>query len=558
MSSLSELSSSSVSQADEEFIRQLIINAEQHILLHHVNKLLTLPTFQNIIQIPTPEPIGQIKKGFAEACYLTGCFPFNVVSRIIGPRGCTVKAIQILCGCSIQLDFIKYNLLQIQIHARPDYESIVKFKIWKAFELIHCLLRTDPSGEDMVKIIQFDDLKFYENQVEIIKNCFTTQQPYHSDINDASAVSSNDYSVVKRFSLEMLKVLEKRMLTYHMNNLLELPMLRDIFSIPLPAASGRVINGYAKKIYSALDFPFNIGGRIIGPRGLTAKVIQAVCGCRIRLRCKEVNPLQVEVFVERDFESIVEFKLWRAFECIDCLLKTFSSDEDMVNEIQLKDLKLYTAQVEMFNAYFSFNCANFSDADSLNALLNEKDLLTTVAIVDMFEKLEKNIGFYHIKNLLTLTRLHNMLRIPPPERDGEIRTEFAVKSYSTLNYPFDVAGRIIGPHNLTAIAIQNICECRIQLRYEQNNTLKVMVSAENDCENVLKFKLWKAFQCIDCLLEIYPFDEDFVGAVQQTDLHFWERQMEIIFNNLPIISSLPVSQQDASFAVSSENFKKTN
>ncbi|KRZ77712.1 hypothetical protein T10_5818 [Trichinella papuae] len=545
MTSLSELSST-VKQADkdstQQFIRQLIINAEEHILLHHVNKLLTLPLFQSIIQIPTPEPSGEIKKGFAETCYSTAGFPYNVASRIIGPRGCTVKAIQVLCGCSIQLNFIKDNLLQIQIFVQPNYESIVKFKIWRAFQLIYCLLRIDPSGEDMVKTIQFDDFKFYESQVEIIKNCFTIQQPYHSDIDDVSAVSSNYYSVVKRFSLEMLKVLEKQMLTYHMNNLLELPMLRNIFSIPLPAASGGVTNGYAKKIYSTLDFQFNIAGRIIGPRGLTVKVIQTVCGCRIRLRCKEVNALQVEVFVERDFESIVEFKLWRAFECINCLLEAFSSDEDVVNAIQLKDLKLYATQVEMFNAHFSFNCVNFSNADSLNAPLNEKDLLTTVAIVDMFEKLEENTSLYHMKNLLTLTRLQNILRLQPPVGNGEIRTAFAMKSYSTLNYPFDVASRIIGPHSLTAIAIQNICECRIQLQYEKNNTLKVMVSAENDYENILKFKLWKAFQCINCLLEIYPCDEDFVGAIQQTDCYFWERQMEIIFNGLPIISSLPVSQ----------------
>ncbi|KRY97224.1 hypothetical protein T11_16048 [Trichinella zimbabwensis] len=50
--------------------------------------------FQNIIQILTPEPSGEIKKGFAETCYSTAGFPYNVASRIIGPRGFTVKAIQ--------------------------------------------------------------------------------------------------------------------------------------------------------------------------------------------------------------------------------------------------------------------------------------------------------------------------------------------------------------------------------------------------------------------------------------------------------------------------------
>ncbi|KRY20938.1 hypothetical protein T03_1262 [Trichinella britovi] len=115
----------------------------------------------------------------------------------------------------------------------------------------------DPSGKDMVQAIQSDDFKFYKSRVEMIKNCFTIQQPYHSDVNDINAVSRNHYSVGKRFSVEMLKVLEKQMLTCHINNLLELPMFRDIFSIPSPAVSGRFTNGCAKKIYSILDFPFN-------------------------------------------------------------------------------------------------------------------------------------------------------------------------------------------------------------------------------------------------------------------------------------------------------------
>ncbi|KRZ61399.1 hypothetical protein T02_6359 [Trichinella nativa] len=68
-----------------------------------------------------------------------------------------------------------------------------------------------------------------------------------------------------------------------------------------------------------------------------------------------------------------------------------------------------------------------------------------------------------------------------------------------------------------------------------------MVFAENDYDSILMFKLWKAFQCINCLLEIHPFYKDIVGEIQQADSQFWERQMEIIFNGLPIISSLPVS-----------------
>ncbi|KAL1239462.1 KH domain-containing RNA-binding protein QKI [Trichinella pseudospiralis] len=536
MTSLSELSSA-VKQTDEDstkqFIRQLIINAEEHILLHHVNKLLAVPMFQNIIQIPTPEPSGQIKKGFAETCYSTTGWPYKLGSRIIGPRGCTVKAIQVLCGCSIRLIFLNDNLLKIQILVEADYESIVKFKIWKAFQLIYCLLRIDPSGEDMVKIIQFDDLKFYENQVEIIKNCFTTQQPYHSDINDASAVSSNDYSVVKRFSLEMLNVLERHMVPYHMNKLLELPMFRDIFSIPSPAASGRVKLGYAKRIYSALNYPFNIASRIMGPRGLTIKVIQILCGCRIQLRWKKMNVLQITVFTEKNFESTVNFKLWRAFECINRLLKIPPTGEDVIKAIQFNDWKFYKSQYELHKIRFPNQYLRHSDLDSVNVLLCKQNSATTQNVLNMFTKLEENMLLYHMKNLLSLPMLQNILYAPHPRRSGEIKEASAMKIYSALHYPFDVAGRIIGPHGLTVKAIEKTCECRIHLKYEKENTWKVTVLAENDVDSILKFKIWKSFQCIDYLLKVYPYDEDFVGAIQYADSRFWERQMEIIYNSLP-------------------------
>ncbi|KRX65633.1 hypothetical protein T06_15988 [Trichinella sp. T6] len=363
-----------------------------------------------------------------------------------------------------------------------------------------------------------------------------------------------DEDSTEQFIMQLIINVEKHILLHHVNKLLALPMIQNIIQIPTPEPSGQIKKGFAETCYSTAGLPYNMAGRIIGPRGCTVKAIQLFCGCRIRLRWKEVNALQVEVFVERDFESIVNFKLWRAFECINCLLKTFSSDEDMVNAIQLKDLKFYAARAEMLKVHFP---VNLSGADLLNAPLNEKNSFITVGIVDMFEKLEENILLYHMKNLLTLTRLQNILHLPPPVKFGKIKNGFATKIYSSLHYPFDVAKRIIGPNSLTAKAIQNICECRIQLLHEKNNTIKVMVFAENDYDSILMFKLWKTLQCINCLLEIHPFGKDFVGEIQQADSQFWERQMEIIFNSLPIISSLPVPQYDSTFTVSSENLKKT-
>ncbi|KRX17657.1 hypothetical protein T07_4511 [Trichinella nelsoni] len=540
MAALNQLSST-VKQADndstEQFIRQLIINVEEHILLHHVNKLLALPMFLKIIQIPMPEPSGQIKKGCAKACYSTTGLPYNLGSRIIGPRGCTVKAIQKLCACSIQLNFIEDNLLQIQIVVEPDYESTVNFKIWRAFQIIHSLLQYYPTGKDMVKTIQFDDFNFYENHVEIINNCYTIQKPYPSDINDVITVSSDYYSVGKRFLLEMLKVLEKKMLTYHMNNLLVLPMFQKIFCIPQPAPIGKVQIGYAMKIYSASNYPFSIASRIIGPRGLTIKVIQTLCKCRIHLRWKEINVLQIKVFTEKNFRSIVDFTIWKAFECINRLLEIPPTEEDAVKAIQCNDLEFYKSQYKLLKSRCLIHYPHHSDTDSVNALLSEKKYETIRNVLNMFTKLEENLSLYHMKNLLSLPVLQNVLHAPPPQPSGEIEKIDSIKKYSTWRCPFDIGSRIIGPHGFTVKAIEKICECRIHVEYEKEHTWKVTVRAENDVLSTLNFKIWKSFECIDYLLKIYPYDEDNVDVIQRADLQFWERQMEIIFNSLPVLLS---------------------
>ncbi|KRY25534.1 hypothetical protein T03_5943, partial [Trichinella britovi] len=110
----------------------------------------------------------------------------------------------------------------------------------------------------------------------------------------------------------------------------------------------------------------NIAGRTIGSRGLTVKFVDAASDCV----GKKSMHYKSKYSSSRDFESIVKFKLWRAFECINCLLKTFSSDEDMVNAIQLKNLKFYATQAEMLKVHFPIN---LSGVDSLNAPLYEKN-----------------------------------------------------------------------------------------------------------------------------------------------------------------------------------------
>ncbi|XP_048125573.1 protein quaking-like [Alosa alosa] len=128
----------------------------------------------------------------------------------------------------------------------------------------------------------------------------------------------------------------------------------------LPDAIGAVVQLQEKLYVPVKEYPdFNFVGRILGPRGLTAKQLEAETGCKIMVRGKgsmrdkkkeEQNrgkpnwehlneDLHVLITVE-DAQNRAEIKLKRAVEEVDKLLVPAAEGEDSLKKMQLMELAI--------------------------------------------------------------------------------------------------------------------------------------------------------------------------------------------------------------------------
>jgi len=130
--------------------------------------------------------------------------------------------------------------------------------------------------------------------------------------------------------------------------------------LELPSPAGKTVTLSKKVFVPAKDFPdYNFVGRILGPRGLTAKQLEQETGCKIMVRGKgsmrdkkkeEQNrgrpnwehlneELHVLITVE-DSENRAEIKLQRAVAEIDKLLIPAIEGEDDLKKKQLMELAI--------------------------------------------------------------------------------------------------------------------------------------------------------------------------------------------------------------------------
>ncbi|XP_012696725.1 protein quaking-B isoform X2 [Clupea harengus] len=128
----------------------------------------------------------------------------------------------------------------------------------------------------------------------------------------------------------------------------------------LPDAVGPVVQLQEKLYVPVKEYPdFNFVGRILGPRGLTAKQLEAETGCKIMVRGKgsmrdkkkeEQNrgkpnwehlneDLHVLITVE-DAQNRAEIKLKRAVEEVNKLLVPAAEGEDSLKKMQLMELAI--------------------------------------------------------------------------------------------------------------------------------------------------------------------------------------------------------------------------
>ncbi|XP_005991574.1 KH domain-containing RNA-binding protein QKI isoform X3 [Latimeria chalumnae] len=131
-------------------------------------------------------------------------------------------------------------------------------------------------------------------------------------------------------------------------------------SAELPDAAGPIVQLQEKLYVPVKEYPdFNFVGRILGPRGLTAKQLEAETGCKIMVRGKgsmrdkkkeEQNrgkpnwehlneDLHVLITVE-DAQNRAEIKLKRAVEEVKKLLVPAAEGEDSLKKMQLMELAI--------------------------------------------------------------------------------------------------------------------------------------------------------------------------------------------------------------------------
>ncbi|XP_029608910.1 protein quaking isoform X1 [Salmo trutta] len=131
-------------------------------------------------------------------------------------------------------------------------------------------------------------------------------------------------------------------------------------SSELPDAVGPMVQLQEKLFVPVKEYPdFNFVGRILGPRGLTAKQLEAETGCKIMVRGKgsmrdkkkeEQNrgkpnwehlneDLHVLITVE-DAQNRAEIKLKRAVEEVNKLLVPAAEGEDSLKRMQLMELAI--------------------------------------------------------------------------------------------------------------------------------------------------------------------------------------------------------------------------
>ncbi|XP_068087855.1 KH domain-containing RNA-binding protein QKI isoform X6 [Hyperolius riggenbachi] len=131
-------------------------------------------------------------------------------------------------------------------------------------------------------------------------------------------------------------------------------------SAELPDGIGPIVQLQEKLYVPVKEYPdFNFVGRILGPRGLTAKQLEAETGCKIMVRGKgsmrdkkkeEQNrgkpnwehlneDLHVLITVE-DAQNRAEIKLRRAVEEVKKLLVPAAEGEDSLKKMQLMELAI--------------------------------------------------------------------------------------------------------------------------------------------------------------------------------------------------------------------------
>ncbi|XP_060939337.1 protein quaking-A isoform X2 [Limanda limanda] len=232
--------------------------------------------------------------------------------------------------------------------------------------------------------------------------------------------------------------------------------------LELPEALGPIVHLQEKLFVPVKEYPdYNFVGRILGPRGLTAKQLEAETGCKIMVRGKssmrdkkkeEQNrgkpnwehlneDLHVLITVE-DTQARAELKMRRAVEEVKKLLVPAAEGEDNLKKMQLMELAI-------LNGTYRDN--NIKSPAAAAAQGSRLIAAPSGQVMPQQSLRPQTPGGGQIMNLIRPTQMATMMSngtptlVPPSPDGGLIYTTpydypYALAPTSLLEYPIDHSG----------------------------------------------------------------------------------------------------------------------
>lgn len=238
----------------------------------------------------------------------------------------------------------------------------------------------------------------------------------------------------------------------------------------LPDAEGPIAQLQEKLYVPVKEYPdFNFVGRILGPRGLTAKQLEAETGCKIMVRGKssmrdkkkeEQNrgkpnwehlneDLHVLITVE-DSQNRAEIKLKRAIEEVKKLLVPAAEGEDSLKKMQLMELAILNGTYRDANiksSAFAFSLAATAQAPRMisghSQMMQPTGLRTPAPTAPTLMPLIRQIQTSAL--MPTGTHHHSATLVSQTPESGIIYAPYdypytLAPATSILEYPIDSSG----------------------------------------------------------------------------------------------------------------------
>ncbi|KRY83174.1 hypothetical protein T4D_4366 [Trichinella pseudospiralis] len=377
------------------------------VMEHYIEELFGIDFFKQIL-IP-PHPYGRVRRKKFTKVIATNEYNFNVASRIIGPKGSTVKTIERYSGCRVKLINTRSNPLHVKIVAK-DYVNVAKWRIEKALEGIQHVLNNENYN---VSLNQLGELAVRQGSCEkppvsyhyrlkaFNRNDEAVNEENEEDEKELTAIlfDSDDENDENFHELEMCtreqfqgKLRQSEKVIDVLNGIrddamrsMAMEQLVEELTIPVPPVpSGSVINKVVTLRFVKSAYHFKIGSRIIGPAGSTVQAIVRYSGCQIRVCNVQRGLLDVHIIVN-DYESVVDWRIEKAIEGINYVLMN-ENGQVSLNQLAEQVVRRGCREISSYNDNF----ANLADANEVVKEKLETEVERTAILFDSLDEIDDN------------------------------------------------------------------------------------------------------------------------------------------------------------------------